>query len=139
MGIADVLDRARAVGESLQIGPARGRAGELTLPIEARVRLPYSPNLEGGHLFVPGLVAIILQLVLLFRTSFAIVKERELGSLFIVTVLGLGLLISTIARTQLEALQFLFLIMRPSVLLSGFMFRAPRCPGSFTRSASRCP
>ncbi|MFG0239935.1 MAG: ABC transporter permease, partial [Gimesia chilikensis] len=36
--------------------------------------------------------------------------------------LGLGMLVSTIAQTQLQAVQFAFLIMLPSVLLSGFMF-----------------
>lgn len=51
-----------------------------------------------------------------------------LSGLFIVTVLGLGLLISTIAQTQLQALQFSFLVMLPSVLLSGFMFPRSEMP-----------
>jgi ABC-type multidrug transport system permease subunit len=44
------------------------------------------------------------------------------GSLFIVTALAMGLVVSTFARTQLEAVQVAFLVMLPSVLLSGFMF-----------------
>ena len=51
-----------------------------------------------------------------------------LAALFIVTVLGLGLLISTVARTQLQAMQFSFLVMLPSVLLSGFMFPRAEMP-----------
>jgi ABC-2 type transport system permease protein len=42
--------------------------------------------------------------------------------LFIVASLALGFLISTIARTQLQAMQLSFFYMLPSILLSGFMF-----------------
>jgi ABC transporter DrrB family efflux protein len=131
-------------------------------------------------------VAIILQLVTVFTTSFAIVRERELGSLeqlfvtpvgrlglmlgkltpyaiagfmemlivltvmvyifrvpingsillllslsalFLVCTLSLGLMISTVARTQVSALLFSFMTMLPSVLLSGFMFPRSEMPG----------
>ena len=42
--------------------------------------------------------------------------------LFIVGSLALGFLISTVARTQLQAMQLSFFYMLPSILLSGFMF-----------------
>lgn len=179
------MSRGRALGESLQVAVARNAEGAIAMPIEARVRLLYNPDLVSARFFVPGLVAIILQLVLVFLTSFSIVKEREAGTLeqlfvtpvgraglmfgkltpyallafgellivllmmttvfdvpingslllllglswfFIVTVLGLGLLVSTIAATQLQAMQFSFLIMLPSVLLSGFMFPREQMP-----------
>jgi ABC-type multidrug transport system permease subunit len=51
-----------------------------------------------------------------------------LSLLFTVCSLGLGLFISTIARTQLEAFQFAFIIMLPSILLSGFMFPRAEMP-----------
>jgi len=145
----------------------------------------FNPDLQSAHFFVPGLIAIILQLVLVFLTGFSIVRERELGTLeqlfvtpvgrlglllgkllpyallafcelllvlvlmvgvfgvpihgnlwlllllcglFIVTALGLGLLISTLAKTQLESMQLAFLVMLPSVLLSGFMFPRSEMP-----------
>lgn len=179
------MERAKSLGESLQVAAARDEEGKPAMPIDARARLLFNPALESSHFFVPGLVAIILQLVLLFLTSFSIVRERERGtleqlfvtpvgraglmfgklvpytvlalgelllvlvlmvglfrvpihgnltlllllsSLFIITVLGLGLLISTIAQTQLQALQFSFLVMLPSVLLSGFMFPRSEMP-----------
>ena len=185
LGTLMSVNRARATGEALQVAPARGPSGQAALPIEVRTRLLYNPDLESAHFFVPGLVAIILQLVLLFLTSFSIVRERELGTLeqlfvtpvsrsallfgklipyalmafgelllvlalmvalfgvpihgnlvllmvlatlFIITALGLGLLISTLATTQLEAIQFAFMIMLPSVLLSGFMFPRAEMP-----------
>lgn len=42
--------------------------------------------------------------------------------LFIAATLTLGLVISTLARTQFQAFQLAFFIMLPSILLSGFMF-----------------
>lgn len=42
--------------------------------------------------------------------------------LFIVGSLALGFLISTLARTQLQAMQMSFFYIMPSILLSGFMF-----------------
>jgi ABC-2 type transport system permease protein len=42
--------------------------------------------------------------------------------LFIVGSLTLGFLISTLARTQLQAMQMAFFYMMPSILLSGFIF-----------------
>lgn len=48
--------------------------------------------------------------------------------LFLVTALGLGLLVSTLARTQLHAMQVAFIIMLPSILLSGFMFPRESMP-----------
>ena len=66
------------------------------MPIETRTRLLYNPDLESSHFFVPGLVGIILQLVTLFLTSFAVVRERELGTLeqlFVTPVGRMGLLL----------------------------------------------
>jgi len=42
--------------------------------------------------------------------------------LFIAASLTLGLIISTIAKTQLQAMQMTVFILLPSILLSGFMF-----------------
>jgi ABC-2 type transport system permease protein len=41
---------------------------------------------------------------------------------FIAACLTLGLLFSTLAKTQMQAMQMTFFIVLPSVLLSGFMF-----------------
>ena len=49
--------------------------------------------------------------------------------LFIVGSLALGFLISTLARTQLQAMQMSFFYMMPSMLLSGFMFPFRGMPG----------
>lgn len=185
LGTALSIKRTRAFAETLNTVPARDPRGRPALPIEMRPRLLYNPDLDSSRFFVPGLVAIILQLVTLFLTSFAIVRERELGTLeqlfvtpvgkgglllgklipyailgfaetllvlsvmtwgfgvpiegnlllllgmsalFLLCGLGLGLLVSTIAQTQVAAIQLAFLIMLPSVLLSGFVFPRSQMP-----------
>ncbi|MFM1653221.1 ABC transporter permease [Brevibacillus sp. B_LB10_24] len=51
-----------------------------------------------------------------------------LSVLFLITTLTLGIFISTVARTQLQAMQVSFALILPSVLLSGFMFPRETMP-----------
>ena len=185
LGLQLSINQARAIGESAQVAPARTAAGVVDRPIDVRTRLLYNPDLKSEYFFVPGLVGIILQLVTVFTTSFAIVREREWGTLeqlfvtpvgrwglmlgkllpyaivaftevliilavmvfifqvpiagdlalllglsglFIVCSLALGLLISTVAKTQVSAVLYSFMTMLPAVLLSGFMFPRSEMP-----------
>jgi ABC-2 type transport system permease protein len=52
-----------------------------------------------------------------------------LSSLFLVTALGIGILISTLARTQLEAFLLTFATMLPTLFLSGLFFPIEAMPG----------
>ncbi|MED4783923.1 ABC transporter permease [Brevibacillus choshinensis] len=52
----------------------------------------------------------------------------SLSVLFLITTLILGIFISTIAKTQLQAMQIAFAFILPSVLLSGFMFPRESMP-----------
>ena len=185
LGINFSFRLARGGLEGPATGAARDDAGRPASPVEVRPRLLYNPALDSAHFFVPGLVGIILQLVAMFLTSFAIVRERELGTLeqlfvtpvgrlgvmlgklvpyallgfletlvvlsvmiyvfgvpiagsiplllglgglFLVCALSLGLLISTLAKTQVAALMLAFMVMMPSVLLSGFVFPRSEMP-----------
>ncbi|CCO07287.1 ABC transporter permease [Desulforamulus hydrothermalis] len=47
---------------------------------------------------------------------------------FITASLGLGVLISNLAKTQMQAMQMSFFILLPSILLSGFMFPRDAMP-----------
>jgi ABC-2 type transport system permease protein len=51
-----------------------------------------------------------------------------LAGMFLVTTLGLGLFISTIANTQMEAMLTTMFTMLPAVFLSGFMFSLDSMP-----------
>jgi ABC-2 type transport system permease protein len=161
----------------------QSRQGEL--PIEVRPKMLFNPDSRSANFMVPGLVAIIMQIITTMLTAFSIVRERERGTLeqllvtpvrpfglmlgklvpygligifetctvlavmrivfdvpingsvllllalsviFLFTALGIGLLISTRAQNQMQALQLAWLIMLPSVLLSGFMFPRDSMP-----------
>ena len=87
---------------------------------------------------VVGLIQTVVILVLA-RALFAVPMDAGgLGGwaalvlgvfLFIVGSLSLGFLISTAARTQLQAMQMSFFYIMPSILLSGFMFPFRGMPG----------
>ncbi|MDO0822468.1 ABC transporter permease [Desulfosporosinus nitroreducens] len=51
-----------------------------------------------------------------------------LSTIFLFTILAIGLLISSIARTQLQAMQMTFILILPSILLSGFIFPRETMP-----------
>jgi len=168
---------------STELEGSRSRTSQL--PIEVRPKMLFNPDSRSANFMVPGLIAVILQIITTLLTAFSIVREREQGTLeqllvtpvrpfglmlgklvpygiigivetftvltvmrlvfdvpingslllllslsilFLFTALAIGLLISTKAQSQMQALQFAWLIMLPSVLLSGFMFPRDSMP-----------
>lgn len=79
--------------------------------------------------FVETLI-VLLVMVVLFGVPIhgGLLLLLALCVLFLFTALGLGLLVSTLARTQVQAMQVAFIIMLPSILLSGFMFPREAMP-----------
>jgi ABC-2 type transport system permease protein len=51
-----------------------------------------------------------------------------LSTIFLFTILAIGLLISSVAKTQLQAMQMTFILILPSILLSGFVFPRETMP-----------
>lgn len=176
---------AIALQESLTILSEQLGAEGSALPVEVRPRVLFNPDMKTPNFMVPGLVAIIMQVVTMMLTALAIVREKEAGTLeqlmvtpvarlglllgklipyaligcaetamvvllmvllfhvpivgsvgllglfsltFLFTALGLGLLVSTIASNQIQAVQFAFVLILPAVLLSGFMFPRESMP-----------
>lgn len=179
------VSNAIALEESFDLAAAKFTNGAPEPLIDSRPRMLFNPNMETANFMVPALVGIVMQVVTMFLTAFAIVREKENGTLeqlmvtpvsrlglmggklgpytvigatetaivvllmrflfgvpiegnilllagfsvvFLFTALGLGLLISTVAKTQIQAIQIAFTIMLPSVLLSGFMFPQEAMP-----------
>lgn len=99
--------------------------------LELLITTPIKPiELMLGKL-VPYIVVGIIQVTIILglgRLIFAIPFEGTLHDLVLVTLpfiaasLALGLLISTFAETQLQAMQMTIFVLMPSILLSGFMF-----------------
>lgn len=80
---------------------------------------------------VPYLVVGAVQVAVVLTVSKLIFKIPFVGSLplllsgvflFVFVLVILGYLISTVARTQMQAMQLTFFFFLPSLLLSGFMF-----------------
>ncbi|HEX5869049.1 MAG TPA: ABC transporter permease [Longimicrobium sp.] len=58
----------------------------------------------------------------------SLVTLYVLTLLFVFANLGLGLFVSTVARTQAQAMQLSFMLLLPNILLSGFMFPREAMP-----------
>jgi ABC transporter DrrB family efflux protein len=73
---------------------------------------------------------VLLIMVFLFGVPIAgsIPLLAVLAGLFLLTSLSLGLIVSTLARNQAEAMQMAFVILLPSILLSGFVFPLESIP-----------
>ena len=76
------------------------------------------------------IVLVLLVMVFLFDVPIAgsLASLLGLGAIFLFCSLGLGLAISTLAENQVQAMQFAFLIMLPSILISGFIFPRENMP-----------
>jgi ABC-2 type transport system permease protein len=57
-----------------------------------------------------------------------VVLLLELSSVFLLSSLGLGILISTVSKTQQEAMMLTFFILLPSIFLSGYFFPIDAMP-----------
>jgi ABC-2 type transport system permease protein len=165
------------------LSTTQGRA--VHLPISHESRVWYNPAIQSSIFYLPGLVGLILQMLTVMLTAFAIVREREQGTieqlnitpirrgeliigklipyiiiayaqvtlilttavlvfdmpirgnlllllaltaLFLMFSLGIGLFISTISRTQFQAMQASIFLLLPSVILSGFFFPIESMP-----------
>ncbi|MFN8533126.1 MAG: ABC transporter permease [Dehalococcoidia bacterium] len=171
-----------AQAQSLEIA---GRGRSFAPPIDLRPQVLYNPSMLSVNTMVPGLIGMIIQFQTLVLTAFAIVRERERGTLeqlivtpvkpielllgkllpytvislfnvtmvilvgvfwfkvelvgsfwllmalavvFVVSSLGIGLLLSTVSQTQVQAVQLALFIMLPSILLSGVLFPRETMP-----------
>jgi ABC-2 type transport system permease protein len=160
-------------------------ASSRTLPVEARPKILFNPDSRSANFLIPGMLAVLIQIMTVMLTALAIVRERERGTLeqlymtpvrplglmigkivpyavvayaelgimlffmrwiflipingslllllllvipFLITMLGLGLLISTRAQSQQEAMQAAFGTMLPSIFLSGYIFPIDTMP-----------
>jgi ABC-2 type transport system permease protein len=169
----------------------------LTAPaIEVRPSVLYNPATRSANFFIPGLIAVLLQVMIILLIALSLVRERERGTLeqltmtpiaplglmvgkmipygvlafgelciiltvmdfifqvpihgsvimlllmslpFILTVLAIGLLISTRARTQAEAFQLAMSTILPSVFLSGYIFQISTMPAFFRGVSALIP
>jgi len=118
-GLAIARERERGTFENLLAMPVR--------PIEIML----------GKL-VPYILVAYIQVIVILVAARALFAVPILGSpwllfgctfAFIVANLSVGLLFSTLAKNQMQAMQMTFFFFLPSMLLSGFMFPFRGMPG----------
>jgi ABC-2 type transport system permease protein len=118
MSAALVRERERGTLEQLVVTPI----GKTSLMLGKTI--PFA---------VVGYVQVTV-ILLLGRVLFDVPIRGSLALLylltapFIVASLGMGLFISTLTRTQLQAMQLSFFFVLPNILLSGFMFPRAAMP-----------
>jgi ribosome-dependent ATPase len=116
--LAIVGERERGTIEQLLVTPI-GAAGLMLGKL-----LPY--GLLSGIVFV----AVLLTMRFIFRVPIvgSLPLLAVLSAIFLLTALGLGLLISSFAQNQIQATQLAIFILLPSVLLSGTIFERSLMP-----------
>lgn len=127
--MAIVRERERGTLEQLIVTPMKN--WELMLG----KLIPYS--IVGYVQVTVALLVGILVFDLPIRGSLALLYA--LTSLFIIASLSLGLLISTVTKTQMQAMQLSFFVFLPSILLSGFMFPREAMPLFFNLLGNLLP
>jgi ABC-2 type transport system permease protein len=182
---SQALNAANGVVLQEDIRRLMARAGTVEQAIDARPEMLFNPDMRSANLLIPGLIAILLTFSGTILSAFAIVKERERGTLeqlmvtpvsplavvlgkilpylglayvellivlvlmrvvfrvpingslslllglssvYLLALLSFGLLISSQAASQMEAMQRAMGIMLPSVLLSGYIFPIASLP-----------
>jgi ABC-2 type transport system permease protein len=118
---AIVRERERGTLEQLQVTPVR------RVEVILGKLLPY---ILIGYV---QMTVIVLLMRFLFDIPIAgsVVELYLVGFLFMAAVLGLGMLISTVAQTMLQAMQMSMFFMLPFVFLSGYVFPIDGMPRIF--------
>ncbi|MBN1487568.1 MAG: ABC transporter permease, partial [Anaerolineae bacterium] len=94
------------------------------LPVEARVRVLYNPNIDDLWFLIPGMAAMLLQTQTIALTAAAVVREREMGTieqLLVTPILPGELLLGKIAPNCIIA----FVNMLTVMALSVYWFNVP--------------
>lgn len=90
--------------------------------------VPYA--MVGVVEFLTGLLVVLFWFEVPLRGSFAVLALMT--ALFIICSLGLGLLVSTLSRTQQQAMMIsTFVFLMPQIYLSGFVFPIQNMPRLF--------
>ncbi|MEO8373178.1 MAG: ABC transporter permease, partial [Candidatus Solibacter sp.] len=80
LGYAETLVRSYSL--QLRSAATNQRGGEhLASPVDARLRIWYNSSLESKNYVVPGLIAVVLQIIAALLTSLTIAREWEMGTM----------------------------------------------------------
>ena len=94
------------------------------------LELMLGKTLPYAAIALANVVAILFLSIFWFQVEFrgSLLLFLALSFLFLLSSLGIGMLISTVSTTQMQAMQMMVLILLPSIILSGFMFPRENMP-----------
>ncbi|HEX9015726.1 MAG TPA: ABC transporter permease [Chloroflexota bacterium] len=78
---ATAIAQAKAAAQAQSALARIGMTRALEMPIEMRPNILYNPSMLSVNFMVPALIGIIMQIQAVILTAFAIVREREKGTL----------------------------------------------------------
>ena len=81
IGYANAMIQQHSAAISLAAVQRAGVTGGTVLPVDARIRFWYNPELRSMNFIVPGLIAVILMMLAALLTSMTVVRERERGTI----------------------------------------------------------
>jgi ABC-2 type transport system permease protein len=96
------------------------------LPLQARIRILYNPNLANLWFIIPGIAAMLLQTQSISLCAAAVVREREMGTVeqLLVTPIRPGeLLLGKIAPNIIIAIINMLTVVAVGILLFGVPFQ----------------
>jgi ABC-2 type transport system permease protein len=112
------------VSEVARSGQVTGEEG--LMPLEARLRVLYNPNMEELWFVIPGILAMLLQNQSIMMTAAAIVREKEEGTIeqLLVTPIRSGeLMLGKIIPNIVVILGIMLLIIATGIVLFRVPFR----------------
>jgi ABC-2 type transport system permease protein len=104
--------------------------------VHARVRMMYNPEMRSAHLFVPGLIAVVLMLICALMTSITITREKEMGTMEVLLVSPLRPL-QIIAGKVVPYVGLSLMNLATILLLARLVFQVP-IHGSLTLLLFEC-
>ncbi len=112
-GEAMNVANAIALRESLELAVTVS-VNRQTLPVEARPKVLFNPDMRSANFLIPGMIAVLMQMMTVLLTAMAIVRERERGTLeqlYMTPIKPLGLMVGKIAPYAVVAYSELFLLL----------------------------
>jgi ABC-2 type transport system permease protein len=125
---ATTISQAHATEVMLEKVERSGRLADPAslLPLDARIRILFNPNLKSIWFVIPGMVAMLMQTQSISMSAAAVVRERELGTIeqLLVTPIRPGeLLLGKIAPNLVLALVNMLTIVAMGYFWFGVPFR----------------
>jgi ABC-2 type transport system permease protein len=109
MNVANAIALSESLERALSVSVTRR-----TLPVEARPKVLFNPDMRSANFLIPGMIAVLMQMMTVLLTAIAIVREREKGTLeqlYMTPIKPLGLMVGKIAPYAVVAYTELCLLL----------------------------